>query len=55
MFSSNCKSKKVLNLAQKKVTLVCLLFFVNLTSAITVFDEGKRVSKELNKNTQIRI
>lgn len=35
-------------------------FFVNLTSAITViefhvFDEGKRVSKELNKNTQIRI
>lgn len=34
--------------------------FVNLTSAIAViefhvFDEGKRVSKELNKNTPIRI
>lgn len=26
-------------------------FFVNLTSAITVFDEGKSVSKELNKDT----
>lgn len=26
MFSSNCKSKKVLNLAQKKVTVICVLF-----------------------------
>lgn len=26
-------------------------FFVNLTPAITVFDEGKRFSKELNKDT----